>query len=200
MYIGRFVVLGITQRGQRFLGYRVSSRSFPDRRIVAREDRAAVLPTEDAAPSDNPYIAYNCLRTSGDTVVVANGSHVDPIIDKVRAGFPLRDAMALSLLALDYEHDDYSTPRIVAGWEREAGYLGIVTPEKLVVRAIPLEPGEARLIATYELTEATELVFEGVTAEALAEAVYHAPYEHPVAALAAIVDDTVSMAVIGPEA
>ncbi len=198
MYIGRFVVLGLTQEGQRFLGYRVSSRSFPDRRIAARDDRAAVLPTEDAKPTDNPYIAYNCLRTSGDTVVVANGSHVDPIIDKVAAGYPLRDAMALSLLAMDYEHDDYSTPRIVAGWERQTGYLGIVTPDKLVVRAVPLAPGQARLIATYELTEATELNCEGETAEALAEAVYNAPYEHPVAALAAIVDGTPSMAVLGP--
>jgi IMP cyclohydrolase len=198
MYIGRFVVLGRTEGRQRFLGYRVSSRSFPDRRIALGQDRAAVLPTADAAPTDNPYIAYNCLRVSGDTAVVANGSHVDPIIDKVAAGYPLRDALALALLALDYEHDAYNTPRIVAGWQGETGYLGIVTPAKLLVRALPLEPGQARLIATYELTEPTLLACQGKDADALAQTLYDAPYEHPVASLAVLLGETPLLAMRGP--
>ncbi len=197
MYIGRFVVLGRTGSGQRFLGYRVSSRSFPDRRIVLGQDRATVLPTAQAAPTDNPYIAYNCLRTWGDTTVVANGSHVDPIIDKVAAGYPLRDALALALLALDYEHDAYSTPRIVAGWERETGYVGIITPDKLLVRALPLASGEAQLIATYELTDPTPLPLHGESAEALAQAIYEARYEHPVAALAALLGEPMRLANFG---
>lgn len=194
MYIGRFVVLGRTAAGQRFLGYRVSSRSFPNRRIALGADRAAVLPTQDAAPTDNPYIAYNCLRAHGNVVLVANGSHVDPVIDKVAAGYPLRDALALALLAMDYEHDDYDTPRIAAGWEGDTGFLAIVTADKLLVRAVPIAPGEAQLVATYELTEPTPLACQGEDAEALAQAVYDAPYEHPVAALAALLGETLSLA------
>ncbi len=198
MYIGRFVVLGRTGQGQRFLGYRVSSRSFPDRRIALGSDRAAVMPTADAAPTDNPYISYNCLRMADDTVVVGNGSQVDPVIDKVAAGYPLRDALALALLALDYEHDAYGTPRVVAGWQGETGYLGIITPDKLLVRAIPLESGQAQLIATYERTEPTPLACEGESAEALAQALFQAPYERPVAALAALLGETVRLATQGP--
>jgi IMP cyclohydrolase len=114
MYIGRFVILGRTAAGAWYLGYRVSSRSFPNRTIRFAGDRAMVLPTADATQSDNPYITYNCLRWHGDTAVVGNGSQVDPIIDKIKLGYPLRDALALSLLALDYEHDAYNTPRVVA--------------------------------------------------------------------------------------
>jgi IMP cyclohydrolase len=198
MYIGRFVVAGRTAEGQRFLGYRVSSRSFPDRHIVARGDRAAVVPTPDAAPSDNPYIAYNCLRASRDVVVVANGSHVDPIIDKASLGYPLRDAMALSLLALDYEHDAYNTPRIAAGWERDTAYLGIVTPDKLLVRAVALEPGQAQLIATYELTDPALLDCPGATAADLARSLWDAPYERPVATLGALLGEPLSLAALGP--
>ena len=40
-----------------------------------------------------------------------NGSHTDPIIEKIMAGMNLRDAFTLSLLAMDYEHDTLDTPR-----------------------------------------------------------------------------------------
>ncbi len=188
MYIGRFVILGKTAGGQWFLAYRVSSRSFPNRRIVLGQDRAAVMPTADAPPSDNPYISYNCLRATENAVIVANGSHVDPMIDKVSIGYGLRDAMALSLLALDYEHDSYNTPRIAAGLDlhSQRGYLGIVAEDQLRVQEIKPEPGEAFLIATYELTAPTPIALQGETAEALATGVIECEYEHPVAALVAM--------------
>ena len=47
MYIGRFVIVGQTPAGEWYLGYRVSSRSFPNRRIVVQEDRAVVLPARE---------------------------------------------------------------------------------------------------------------------------------------------------------
>ena len=50
MYIGRFVIAGRTAQGRPYLGYRVSSRSFPNRAIVLKADRAVVVPTADAAP------------------------------------------------------------------------------------------------------------------------------------------------------
>ncbi len=186
MYIGRFVILGKTAAGEWFLGYRVSSRSFPNRRIVTGTDRAVVLPTPDAPPSDNPYISYNCLRAHEGMVVVGNGSQVDPIIDKIRIGYSLRDAIALALLALDYEHDQYNTPRIAAGLDTRVGqgYLGIVAEDKLYVRRTSVSPGEAYLVATYERTEPTPIGIQGDTPAALCDAIYECEYENPVAALA----------------
>ena len=191
MYIGRFVVLGRTTDGDWYLGYRVSSRSFPNRYIRPADDRAIVLPTADAPSSDNPYISYNCLRAHASSIIVANGSHVDPIIDKVKIGYGLRDAMALSLLALDYEHDRYNTPRVAAALDvaMGAGYLGIVAEDKILVRRMEVMAGKALLIATYELTDPTPIVLAENTPEDLACALYECGYEHPVAALAVMPGD-----------
>jgi len=184
MYIGRFVVVGKTVTDELYLGYRVSSRSFPNRRIITGEDRAVVLPTVGAPPSDNPYISYNCARILGDTAVVANGSHVDPIIDKVGLGYGLRDAIALSLLAMDYEHDAYNTPRIVAAMEGTGkAYLGIVAESKLLVTETPLESGSALLVATYEHTAPTPFSLRGETPEELLDGLMSCEYELPVAGL-----------------
>ena len=185
MYIGRFVILGRNAAGDWYLGYRVSSRSFPNRLIKRHSDRAVVLPTADAPPSDNPYISYNCMRQHQQALVVANGSHVDPTIDKVKIGYPLRDAMALSLLAMDYEHDDYNTPRIVAGLDQgaAAGYLGIVADDQVSVRRLEVEPGQAFLVATYELTAPSAITLAGDDAESLCDALFECEYEHPVAAM-----------------
>ncbi|MGI6374633.1 MAG: IMP cyclohydrolase [Anaerolineae bacterium] len=190
MYIGRFVVLGQTPDGTPYLGYRVSSRSFPNRRIVIGEDRAVVLPTVGAPPSENPYISYNCARILGDTAIVANGSHVDPIVDKVSIGYGLRDAIALSLLAMDYEHDAYNTPRIVAALDGTGqGYLGIVAEHKLLVTAAAVAPGEALLIATYELTDPTPMALEGETTDELVDSLMDCAYELPVAGLVVMPGD-----------
>jgi IMP cyclohydrolase len=92
--------------------------------------------------------------------------------------------MALSLLALDYEHDAYQTPRVVAGLDEEGrGYLGIVAENKLVVREVRACPGEAQLIATYELTDPTPIELAGEDPETLCASLYACEYEHPVAAL-----------------
>ncbi|MFP3895958.1 MAG: IMP cyclohydrolase [Anaerolineales bacterium] len=191
MYIGRFVILGKTSGEKWYLGYRVSSRSFPNRTIRTEEDRAVVIPTEDAPPSDNPYISYNCMRIHQGILVVSNGTHVDPIIDKVKIGYGLRDAMALSLLALDYEHDAYNTPRIAAALDAEAdqGYLGIVADDQLTVKSIDVPSGKAFLIATYEHTSPTPIDLEGETVENLCKEILQCQYEHPVAALATMFED-----------
>ncbi|NLX35166.1 MAG: IMP cyclohydrolase [Chloroflexi bacterium] len=191
MYIGRFVVVGQTPAGTPYLGYRVSSRSFPNRRIAVGDDRAVVLPSADAPPTDNPYVSYNCARILGDTAVVANGSHVDPIIDKVSIGYGLRDAIALSLLAMDYEHDVYNTPRIVAAIDGAGeGYIGIITEDKLLVTAAPVSAGRALLIATYEVTEPTAFELPGSCPDELVNALMDCEYELPVAGLVVMpVDD-----------
>jgi len=191
MYVGRFVVLGRTAVGEWYLGYRVSSRSFPNRTIRAGTDRAVVVPTPDAVPdtseTPNPYVSYNCLRSHRGRIVVANGSHVDPIIERVSDGEGLLSAITLSLFSLGYERDQYNTPRIVAALDggAEQGYMGIVAEDQICVRRMVVAPGQAYLLATYELTEPTPITLEGDTSDAMANAIYAAAYEHPVAALAA---------------
>ncbi len=188
MYIGRFVLVGQTTEGRWYLGYRVSSRSFPNRRITVSEGRATVMPTEDAPPADNPYIAYNCFRNYDQVGIVANGSHVDPMIDKVSLGYPLRDALGLCSLALDFEHDSYNTPRVTAALDasRGKGYLGIVADDQLLIRQVNPSPGEALLIATYQTTQPTPIYLRGGSAQELADSLFAAGYEHPVSSLVAI--------------
>ncbi|EMA52852.1 IMP cyclohydrolase [Halococcus thailandensis] len=172
MYIGRFLVVGPDTAA-----YRVSSRSFPNRQIIERDDRLTVVPTDAADETDNPYVSYNCVRPVDDRVVVGNGSHTDPIAEKLALGYPARDALALSLLALDFEKDDYDTPRI-AGVVGPESFVGTVRRDGLVVEEVT----EPTLVATYEKDspEPTEITIE--SAAGAANAVYDADFEHAVCA------------------
>jgi IMP cyclohydrolase len=184
MYVGRFVVVG-----PGVAAYRVSSRSFPNRRVRERDGVLTVGPTEDAPETDNPYIAYDCVRLAdhpaGPMVVVGNGSHVDPITEKIELGYPARDALALSLLALDFEKDDYDTPR-VAGVASPAGaYVATVRRDALRVEAAD----EPTLVATYEKDDPETFDLSADTAAAAARELYDLDLEHPVCAAAATVDE-----------
>jgi IMP cyclohydrolase len=180
MYIGRFVVVGPG------LGaYRVSSRSFPNRHVVEREGTLTVGPTADAEATDNPYVSYNCLREAGDGVVLGNGSHVDPVTEKVEMGYPARDALALSLLALDFEKDDYDTPRVAGVVGAETAVVGTVRRDALLVR----EVDEPTLVATYERDTPETFTFDAETAAEAAREVYDLDFEHPVCAAAARVTE-----------
>lgn len=180
MYVGRFIVVAPDRAA-----YRVSSRSFPNRRVLEREGALTVAPTAEAPETDNPYISYNCLRTTADDThaVIGNGTQVDPITEKLELGYPPRDALAEPLLALDYEKDDYDTPRI-AGVVGEGSYVGIVRRDALVVESV----GEPTLVATYEkdAPEPTEL--EATDASAMAAELYDRDLEHPVCAAAVAAD------------
>ena len=193
MYVGRFVVVAPDRAA-----YRVSSRSFPNRRIVAREGGATLTvgPTEDAPETDNPYISYNCVREVDGAVVVGNGSHVDPITEKIGLGYPARDALAESLLALDYEKDDYDTPRIAGVVGREAqsasnrssgeqsdprdggSYIGTVRRDALLVEQVD----QPTLVATYEEDSPTAFDLDGEDAAGIASEVYDHEFEHAVCA------------------
>lgn len=172
MYIGRFLVVG-----PETAAYRVSSRSFPNRRIIVREDMLTVVPTGEAPETDNPYLSYNCVKPGGSAMVIGNGSHVDPIAEKLDLGYPPRDALVSGLFAMDYEKDDYDTPRI-AGVLGEKSAIGIVRRDALMVRTV----AEPTLVATYEKDTAEPFEFEADSAEAAAKAVYETEFEHPVAA------------------
>ncbi|MBQ6353150.1 MAG: IMP cyclohydrolase, partial [Lentisphaeria bacterium] len=200
MYIGRIVAIGRTAQGSNAAMYRVSSRSFPNRRIVRSGDQLAVIPREgcEADLAKNPYISYNCLRLAGEWAIATNGSQTDPITEKIAAGMPVRDAIALGLLALDFEHDSLDTPRIVAVAHRAdpVGFLGIVRRDALLVREFKLEPGQGYFVSTYERNcpcdRNREPAFNATTAEAAAQFVIDggvfAEFTNPVTACAAVAD------------
>jgi IMP cyclohydrolase len=188
MYVGRFIVVGPDRAG-----YRVSSRSFPDRRVVERDGTLTVAPTPGAEETDNPYVSYNCARfvsggdpevgpESADAAVIGNGSQVDPIAEKLSMGYPARDALATVLLALDFEKDAYDTPRIAGVVERDgsegAATIGIVRRDALVVE----EVAEPTLIATYERDTPEAFPLDAANAAGLASELYDHEYEHAVCA------------------
>ena len=178
MYVGRFLVVG-----PETAAYRVSSRSFPNRTIVQRGETLTVVPTADAPDTDNPYVSYNCVRPGGDSMVIGNGSHVDPIAEKLDLGYPPRDALVSGLFALDYEKDDYETPRI-AGVLGEESAIGIVRRDALLVETVT----EPTLVATYENDEPEPYQFDVASATEAAQAVFEADFEHPVAAAGVVRD------------
>lgn len=154
MYVGRIVAVGKTGDGRLAALYRVSSRSFPNREAQIKESGVAIVPRKGSEGDvfQNPYIAYNCLKVVGDTVVATNGSQTDPIAEKIAAGVPVRDAFASALLALDYEQDRYNTPRIAAAVTlgTDGGVLGVVREDGIEVVRLTLRPGECAYVATYE--------------------------------------------------
>jgi len=191
MYVGRLLVVAPG------LGaYRVSSRSFPNRRILDREGTLTVGPTPDAPETDNPYVSYNCLRTvdhaGGPLAVLGNGSHVDPVAEKLDLGYPPRDALATALLALDFEKDDYDTPRIAGVVGSDRALAGIVRRDALLVR----EVDEPTLVATYERDAPEPFDFEADSAADAARRAYDLEFEHPVCAAGAVVDDGIETAFV----
>jgi IMP cyclohydrolase len=190
MYVGRLLVVGPAVGA-----YRVSSRSFPNRGVVEREGTLTVAPTDDAPATENPYVSYNCLRLVEGGAVLGNGSHVDPIAEKLALGYPARDALAHGLLAMDYEKDDYDTPRIAgvlgtgdlgggdadsAGGPGPTGgsYVGIVRRDALLVERVD----EPTLVATYGRDRPESFAFDATNAAGAARAAYDLDFEHPVCA------------------
>lgn len=169
MYLGRILSVGNNDNGS-YVAYRVSSRSFPNRMAKSFDDRVAIIPKEGHEKDVfvNPYIAYNCIKIVDDIAVVSNGSHTDVIADKIAVGMNIRDALALSLMTMDYEKDDFNTPRI-AGAVTKSGeaYIGIVTHENLIVEKVP--EGESYYISTYEQIKPNKVEFEASNSQEAAE-------------------------------
>jgi IMP cyclohydrolase len=200
MYVGRIVAVGRTPAGRNAVLYRVSSRSFPNRRTVKTARGLAVVPIEGHEKDifKNPYIAYNAVRIAGDVAVATNGAQTDPIAEKIASGMSVRDAMAESLLVLDYEKDDFNTPRIAVAAARGAaeGWAGIVRKDALIVRSFPLVAGQAFYFATYEHNEPRAQYvseFRAATAEEAAKWAVDggkfAELEKPVCSAAAVAND-----------
>jgi IMP cyclohydrolase len=200
MYVGRLLVVDTATAA-----YRVSSRSFPNRKVIERENALTVVPTADAEDTTNPYVSYNCVRvvdgesTNDDTtstVAIGNGTHVDAVAEKLALGYPARDALALSLLAYDFEKDEYDTPRI-AGVLGESSSLGIVRRDGLVVQGVQ----EPTLIATYEKDSLEEIDLASEDAIGAARAAYDLEFEHAVCAAGVTrTSDGIETAIVNGEA
>jgi IMP cyclohydrolase len=200
MYIGRIVAIGMTNEGNAAAMYRVSSRSFPNRQAVVNGKNVAIMPREGFEDDlkKNPYITYNCARFVGNYAVVTNGSQTDPITEKLATGMSPRDAITLSLLALDYEHDSLDTPRIVAVIDKTqpVGFLGIIRKDAVIVREFPLKKGVAYYLSTYEKNKPCKCnadeAFTALTAEEVTEHVISggvfADFEKPVTACGVVVN------------
>ncbi len=129
--------------------------------------------------------------------VASNGSHTDPIAEKIQLGYPPRDALALGLLTMDYEKDSYNTPRIagVVDVSADKGYLGIIKSDGLTVREFKLKKDDAQFVATYEQTDFKPLRVKGATAGEIARSMYGLDFEHPVCTAAAVWDGEFKMGV-----
>ncbi len=191
MYVGRIVVVGRTY-GHTWAGYRVSSRSFPNRRAEVRRQSIMVSPVDPKDLAKNPYIAYNFIRASKDFAVVANGSQADTIFEKIEDGMRPLDAIGFSLMAYGYERDELDTPRIAGAVRGDKAWLGIAKRNELHFRELQLEDGDAFMIATYEKTdfERIELSGSGKSAEEIARGAFELAFEKPVCAAAAFASNS----------
>jgi len=197
LYVGRLVAVGQTTAGRNAILYRISSRSFADRRIILTTSSATVFPLE-GHESDiyrNPYIFYQAAAVTSQWALFTNGSHTDSIASKLSRGTPPRDALAATLLAYDYEADSYSTPRIAAllPHEGSVAWLAIVAPKLITVQEVSLRPGECVYTATYERDRIAldqTLPLLGSTALQIAydtiSAAAYGHFSHPVAAISAV--------------
>ena len=198
MYVGRIVSIGRTKAGELAAMYRVSSRSFPNRKAVSNERGVAIVPKEghEGDVFVNPYIAYNCLRLVGSFAVATNGSHTDPVTEKLEKGMNMRDALISVLYGMDFEHDQLDTPRIAAIVDKETGKgaLGIVRRDAFLVKNFELEKGQAFYVATYEHNEPTiefvDNAFDADSPEAACDYILgkgvFADLERPVSAACAV--------------
>ena len=141
-----------------------------------------------------------------DVAIVSNGSQTDVIADKIGVGMNIRDAIAYSLLTMDYEKDDYNTPRIAAAVTSSSKedeyecYIGIVNDKKILVEHVPF--GKAAFISTYGSQEPDLVEFEAQTATDSAKFIFDegtfANYEKPVTSCAAVFDGEWTIDVYNP--
>ncbi|MDR2829859.1 MAG: IMP cyclohydrolase [Methanobrevibacter sp.] len=195
MYLGRILAVGMSKENKPFLAYRVSSRSFPNRRVKVSREIASIIPKKGYEKDifENPYISYNCLKIIDNIAVITNGSHTDVIADKINSKMNLKDALTLSLFTMDYEKDDYNTPRIagVVNPDDYEAYIGIVTNAKILVEKI--EYGTSKFISTYEQQTPSQTEFPVETSKDVAEFIFDKgefkDFTNPVSSVGAIYTD-----------
>ena len=188
MYVGRIVAVGRSNE-KSWVGYRVSSRSFPNRTAEVLGSSIMVSPKNPQDLAKNPYIAYNCIRTNGNAAIVANGTQADTIIEKMEDGFPPLDAIAFTLLAYSYERDELDTPRLAGAIRGNKAWLGIAMKGEFRVKEFTLKDGDAFMVATYEKTGFERLSMSGHDALEVSKAAFALPFEKPVCSASAMQAD-----------
>ncbi|MBQ7257217.1 MAG: IMP cyclohydrolase [Abditibacteriota bacterium] len=159
MYVGRIITVGMSN-GKPFIGYRVSSRSFPNRIAKIIGDKVQIWPLDEEDMKRNPYIAYNCYRKSDKNIVLSNGSHTDPIFEELEKGTETKEAIRKVLVEMGYEQDSLNTPRIVGVLANGKGYLGVVRDNGCDVEEFELTDNKCRIISTYEMCYPTDEEFD----------------------------------------
>lgn len=196
--MGRIVAIG-QSGGKSWVGYRVSSRAFPNRRATLRGDRILVSPLDPGDMVKNPYISYDCIRVGEDVAVVANGTQADMIFEKIVDGMKPMDAIALSLIAYGYERDELDTPRIAGAVSAGVGWLGIAQKDEVRTTRFSLEGG-VYMVATYEKIGFESIDIEAEDAFGISRAMFDLSFERPVCSAAAFQGDSgFELAVYNPE-
>ncbi len=180
-YTGRTLGIGL-MNGKPFAFYLLCSRSFPNRKVVIKGSVAYII---NQTKTDNPYVSYPVVRMGEKYAVVTNGFHTDFIFQALEWERP-RKALIHVLDAMDYERDEYNTPRIAGVVERgsERGWLGFAGRDWLWVRELGLKDGKAFVTATYNVDGFVEMGIESFgSAKELAERAMGLPFEHKVLAI-----------------
>ncbi|ASJ12385.1 IMP cyclohydrolase [Thermococcus thioreducens] len=181
-YTGRTLGIGL-MNGKPFAFYLLCSRSFPKRKVIVK-GRAVYI--ENLTETDNPYVSYPVVRLLDEYTVVTNGLQTDFIAQTLEWESP-RKALIHVLDALDYERDNYSTPRIagIIGTDSR-GWLGFAGRDEFWVKTLGLKDGKAFVTATYDLG-LVELDFPVFgSAEELAEKAMELPFENRVLAIGVV--------------
>ncbi|NJE10226.1 IMP cyclohydrolase [Thermococcus sp. MAR1] len=181
-YTGRTLGIGL-MNGEPFAFYLLCSRSFPKRKAIVK-GRAVYI--ENLTETDNPYVSYPVVRLLDGYAVVTNGLQTDFIAQTLEWESP-KKALTHVLDALDYERDNYSTPRIagIIGTDGR-GWLGFAGRDEFWVKTLGLKDGKAFVTATYDLG-LVELDFPVFgSAEELAEKAMELPFENKVLAIGVV--------------
>ncbi|WP_297510366.1 IMP cyclohydrolase [Thermococcus sp.] len=183
-YTGRTLGIGL-MNGKPFAFYLLCSRSFPKRKALIKANAAYII---NQTETDNPYVSYPVVRANERYTVVTNGLHTDFIFQALEWEKP-RKALVHVLDAMDYERDEYSTPRIAGVVERgsERGWLGFVGKEGLWVRELRLKEKRAFVTATYNVDGFIEIALNDFSsAGELASEVLKLPFKHKVLSIGVV--------------
>jgi IMP cyclohydrolase len=185
MYVGRVVLVGLNN-GKGWVGYRVSSRSYPNRKAEIQNRSVRISPLDSEDLKSNPYISYNCIRIWRDLAIVANGTQSDMVLDKIMDGQKPSDAIVLALLAHGFERDEFDTPRLVGAIRGSTAWLGIVGRHEFHVKEFNLKEGSALMVATYEKTSFEKACLSAKNVAEIAKLAFELDFERPICAAAAM--------------
>ena len=121
-YPGRGIVTGLSEDGKKAVFcYFIMGRSENSRNRVFRktEDGVIIYPFDESKVTDPSLIIYSPVRKAGRKTVVTNGNQTDTVIDFLRAGKSMEEALETRTFEPDAPN---FTPRISAVLDFTDGY------------------------------------------------------------------------------